>query len=492
MGRRGFVKTAALAGAGLAFGPALTRAFGQGASADAVSKQKQRPNILMIAADDLRAWLHCMGCEQARTPNLDRLAAMGMVFTRSYCPAPLCNPSRTALFTGKRPGTTGIYNNTGDWRSNEVTRDLPSLIEWLREHGYRTFGAGKIYHEIFTKYSEWDDYGGTGLNAQKPLPSPAPDGDGVDDIIFRPLTGGDTDMIDSNAVDYCVAKLQAETGEHGKPFLLGCGFHKPHLPLEVPQKYFDMYPLDQIELPKVQPSLDGLPPAGAKIALTGGEHALMLKTGRWKEAVRAYLACITFVDAQIGRLLDALEKSACKDNTIILFWTDHGWHLGEKQHWKKLTLWEEATRTPLIWVAPGVTKPGSTCERTVDHMGIYPTLCELTGVPVPAHVEGVSYRALLENPQAAWDRPAVSTNRQNSHAVRSEKWRYIRYADDTEELYDHDADPLEWKNLAGDSRCAAVKEDLKKWLPKINRPISVTDARSKPAKGDKRSRAEEE
>jgi len=503
--RRDFVKTAAIAGAGLAFVPALARASGQTkATATATAtdtppsgipqsvcqttrgladRTSRSPNILMIVADDLRAWLHCLGCEQVRTPNLDRLAAMGMVFTRSYCPAPLCNPSRTALFTGKRPGTTGIYNNTGDWRTNEVTRDLPSLIETLRAHGYLTFGAGKIYHEIFTKLSEWDDYGGTGLNGQKPLPSPAPDGDGVSDILFRPLIGEDNDMVDSNAVDYCIAKLRTMPAALEKPFLLGCGFHKPHLPMEVPQKYFDMYPLNQIELPKVQPSLDGIPPLGVRTALTGGEHEAILKSGRWKEAVRAYLACVTFVDAQIGRLLDALEKSACKDNTIILFWTDHGWHHGEKQHWKKSTLWEEAARTPLIWVVPGVTAPGSTCARTVDHMGIYPTLCELAGIPAPPHVEGASYASLLKNPQAAWSRPAVTTNKQNNHAVRSEKWCYIRYSDGTEELYDHDADPLEWKNLAGDPRHAPVKEDLKQWLPKINRPISVTSARSKPDKG---------
>jgi len=384
--RRAFVKTAALAGAGLALGPALARAFGKDDSSPAGTATAKTvntklptvnrggtaaaPNILMLAADDLRAWLHCLGCAQVKTPNLDRLAAMGMLFTRSYCPAPLCNPSRTALFTGRRPGATGIYGNSGDWRSNEVTRDFPSLIGWLREHGYQTFGAGKIFHEIFTKLSEWDDYGGTGLNAQKPLPSPAPDGDGVLDITFRPLIGEDKDMVDSNAVDYCIAKLRTMPATNEKPFLLGCGFHKPHLSLEVPQKYFDMYPLDQIELPQVQPTLDGLPPAGARVAREGGEYEPMIKSGRWKEAVRAYLACITFIDTQIGRLLDALENSACKDNTIILFWTDHGWHLGEKQHWKKLTLWEEATRTPLIWVVPGVTPPGSACARTVDHMGI--------------------------------------------------------------------------------------------------------------------------
>ena len=180
-----------------------------------------------------------------------------------------------------------------------------------------------------------------------------------------------------------------------------------------------------------------------------GDHAQIVESGKWKDAVQAYLAAIAYADMNIGRLIDALDKSPHRDNTIIVFWGDHGWHLGEKEHWRKFALWEEATRAPFIWVAPGVTKAGGVCERTVDFLSIYPTLCELCGITIPKHVEGVSIKKLLADPKAAWDRPALTTHGQGNHAVRTEKWRYIRYADGGEELYDEGKDPFEWTNLAG-------------------------------------------
>ena len=483
--RRAFFKTAALAGAGLAASPAIARAAraqgqkkapAQDSSFDATGK----PNVLMICIDDLRAWTGYLGHAQARTPNIDRLAAMCLAFTRAYCPAPVCNPSRTALLTGMRPSTTGVYNNGDDWRVNKIIGDSPTLPLWLKQHGYVSFGAGKIYHDNYRRESDWGEY--PTYERQKALPSPE-SRTGVKDIAFRPLIARDSDMVDTHTVDYCISKLQQK---HDKPFLIGCGLHKPHMPWEVPQKYFDMYPLDKIELPKVQPNLDGLPPEGKRMALAGGQHEAMLKTGRWKEAVQAYLACITFMDGQIGRLLDAFEKSAHKDNTIILFWVDHGWHHGEKQHWRKFCLWEEGTHVPVMWRVPGVTKPGATCARPVDHMAIFPTLCELLGLPLPPQkFEGVSYRALLENPEAAWERPALTTFMQNNHAVRTDKWRYIRYKEGGEELYDHDADPLEWNNLANDPRHAALKKELAKWFPKVNVTQQSIEEGGKKGKGKK-------
>jgi len=509
--RRAFVKTAALAGAGLALGPAITRAFAaknkdksqkpasaraSGAAAAGGNRDLENynpaadaigpfgaapagaPNILMIAIDDLRAWANYLGHPQVKTPNLDRLAAMGVAFTHSYCISPLCNPSRTALLTGLRPSTTGVYDNNVDWRKCRAANRVPTIPLWLRKHGYTAHASGKIYHDSFRRASDWDEYNPD--KNFKNLPSDVRD-KGVKQIVFRPVSVGDSAMTDHKTVDWCIERLQRK---YDKPLLLGCGFHKPHLAWEVPQKYFDMYPLDKIELPKVQPSLDGLAPTGRKWADKDGIHAAMLKSGRWKEAVQAYLACITFTDTQIGRLLDALERSAYKDNTIIVLWCDHGWHHGEKHHWRKSTLWEEATHTHLIYVAPGVTKPGGVCERAVDNSAIYPTLCELAGVPIPAHVEGKSIRALLANPAGAVpERPAVSTFEQNNHAVRTDKWRYIRYADGGEELYDHDADPLEWTNLAKDPKHAAVKEDLKKWFPKTNVPIDTSAFEEKAKNG---------
>jgi arylsulfatase A-like enzyme len=215
-----------------------------------------------------------------------------------------------------------------------------------------------------------------------------------------------------------------------------------------------------------------------------GDHAKIVASGRWKEAVQAYLATIAFCDAQVGRLLDGLEKSRHCDNTIVCLWSDHGWSLGEKTHWRKFALWEEPTRTVFVWKAPGVTQPGSVCQRTVDYLSIYPTLCELTGLPQPKHLEGRSILPLLKNPQSAWDLPAITTHGFQNHTVRTEGWRYIRYANGDEELYDESADPLEYVNLAGHTEHAARKKELSKWLPEVNAP-GLPDGRGDDANKNK-------
>jgi arylsulfatase A-like enzyme len=206
-----------------------------------------------------------------------------------------------------------------------------------------------------------------------------------------------------------------------------------------------------------------------------GDHRKVVEAKQWEKAVQAYLACISFADAEVGRLLDALDRSEHARNTIIVLWSDHGWHLGEKQHWRKFALWEEATRVTFMVVAPGVTKPNSRSARTVNLMDIYPTLIDLCGLPRKPELEAASLVPLLRDPQAKWERPSLTTYGCNNHAVRSERWRYIRYADGSEELYDHDADPLEWKNLAHEAKYASVKTDLAKWLPKVNAPDAPTE-----------------
>jgi len=291
--------------------------------------------------------------------------------------------------------------------------------------------------------------------------------DGVGGIRFGPLDCEDKDMVDYQSVSYIVKKLGQP---QDKPFFFACGLHKPHMPWSVPKKYYELYPIDNIQLPKVQENdLDDIPPAGIAMARPDGDHAAILKSGRWKVAVQEYLATISFCDAMIGRLIDGFDKSAYKDNTIICLWSDHGWHLGEKQHWRKFALWEEATRAPYMWIVPGVTKPGGVCNRTVDYMQIYPTLCDLAGLPLPKHVEGESIRKLLANPDAPWDKPAITTWLYNNHAVRNEEWRYIRYANGDEELYHNLMDPLEWNNLASRPEYARQKEEMARWLPKVNK-----------------------
>jgi arylsulfatase A-like enzyme len=430
-----------------------------------------KPNVLIIAVDDLNHWVRHLGrYNQVVTPNIDRLAARGVTFANAYAAAPVCNPSRAALMSGLRPSTTGVYNNGIDWRP-VISREK-TLVTHFRANGYKTAGAGKIYHGGFDRTDEWDEFGKERGGPCKLLNST----DGVGGIKFSPVDCGDEGISDYSIADFGIAQLQRT---HDKPFLVTVGFHKPHMPWNVPKKYFDMYPLDKIELPPYrEDDLSDIPPAGKRFARAPGsnspdvpsDHELMLKSGRWKEAVQAYLASITYVDGQIGRVLDALDRSAHRDNTIILLFGDHGWSLGEKHHWRKFALWEEPTRAPFIWVAPGVTKAGTTSSRTVDFMSIYPTLADLCGLPIPAHVEGRSIRPLLVDPSANWGRAAVTTHGRENHAVRTAQWRYIRYQNGDEELYDETKDPYEWTNLAGDKRYDTLKEELAELFPKINNP----------------------
>lgn len=443
-----------------------------------------RPNVLFIAVDDLRDWVGYFGHNpQTKTPNYDRLARMGTSFTRAYCASPVCNPSRTALMSGLRPSTSSVYENNVDFRP--IIPPAKMLTTAFRNAGYFVHGAGKIYHEAYRRREEWDDY----LEKERGDPRPASgQSDGVGGIKFAPLDCRDDQLSDWRIADYGIASLQRK---HDQPFFLAVGFHKPHMPWNVPRKWFDLFPLESIKLPPyLENDLDDLPPAAVRMAHPETDHVPMQKSGRWKEAIQAYLATIAYCDMNLGRLLDALEKSAYRDNTIICLWGDHGWHLGEKHHWRKFALWEEATKAPFMWVVPGVTKPNTICERTVDFMSIFPTLTDLCGIPTPAHNEGVSIRRLLADPKASWDLPALTTYRFNNHTVRSEGWRYIRYANGDEELYDEAKDPNEWTNLAAKPEFAARKAELATYLPKTNAP----DPSERPAKderqGKKRKKAD--
>ncbi len=443
-----------------AIGAAL---FGLTARVDAQDKAK--PNVLFIAVDDLNHWVgHLHRNPQTKTPNIDRLAKMGVTFTNAHCAAPICNPSRTALLSGKRPSTTGVYDN-GQPFEKAVTADQ-SLVMHFKKSGYETLGMGKLWHGGLGFPSQWTatggkERGGDHGNARSKLTDRS-----IGPIKFGIIDGDDADVPDTQIADYGIAELGKR---HDKPFFLTVGFHKPHMPWNVPRKYFDMHPLESIQLPPVQENdLSDIPQAGKKMAHAFGDHEKVLASGRWKEAVQAYLASISYLDGQVGRVLDALEKSPYRDNTIICFWGDHGWHLGEKEHWRKFALWEEATRAPFIWVVPGKTKPGSVCDASVDFMSIYPTLCEAAGLEKPAHLEGVSIDSLLRDPGSKWNTPALTTHGRNNHALRNNRWRYIRYADGSEELYDHSNDPYEWKNLAGSAEFAGVKSELAKFFPTVN------------------------
>ena len=433
-----------------------------------------RPNVLFIAIDDLNHWVGHLGRNsQTRTPNIDRFASSGVTFTKAYCTAPACNPSRASLMSGQRPSTTGCYLNEQNWRPGISEDKL--LNSHFFKAGYRVYGAGKIYHGAGDRGGDWTDY-----SPGHARPNSGDKTDGVGGLKFGKLDIGDEDMPDYRVVSYGLRKLNEQSDQ---PFFLAIGLAKPHLPFAVPKKWFDQFPLDSIQLPPHRDNdLNDVPPAGAKMANAKGDHARVLKSGRWKEILQAYLASIAFCDSQVGRLLDGLEASPYRDNTVVVLWSDHGWSLGEKSHWRKFALWEEPTRTVFAWRVPGVTQPGGTCARAVDFTCIYPTLCELTGQPLPSHLEGRSVVPLLRSPKAAWDFPAITTHGYKNHAVRSDGWRYIRYANGDEELYDNEHDPLEYINLAKQAEYAERKTELAKWLPK-------TDAPSLPSKRGKGRKA---
>lgn len=440
-----------------------------------------KPNILLIISDDLNDWIGPMhGHPQSKTPNIDKLATRGMTFLNNQCAAPLCNPSRAAFLSGLRPSTTGIYGNQQTWMPH-IPVGL-CINDYIRTVGYQSLGAGKIFHYRNYRPEEWTEVAFPSDDTLPHQPAkrrPGPFGyrmftEGKPDAPFNEQRE-EKELVDSQSVQWCTERLNRETTQ---PFFMVCGIHRPHIPWDVPKKYFDQFPLDSIQLPEVLPNdLDDLPPAGIKMIGKlgpGSYHDTIVKKGLWKDRVRAYLASISYADAKVGELVDALDRSPNKDNTIILFVSDHGWHLGEKQHWSKTTLWNESARTPMIWVVPGITPAGSTCSKGVDMMSIYPTLCELAGVPIPKHVEGISIKPLLQNPNAPWDTPGLSTMNQGNHTLATDKWRYIRYADGSEELYDEQADPNEWHNIAAKPENADIIRKLSAYLPKKNAaPVPV-------------------
>jgi len=424
----------------------------------------EKPDVLFIAIDDMNDWTGCLGGHpQASTPNLDRLVSRGTLFTNAHCAAPACNPSRAALMSGLRPFSSGIYHNAQPY--GLPLKDTLTLNRYLIQEGYKVIGGGKIYHGggglPDEGKTDWHEYFGRGGDPRPPVACVS----GLNKAHFDwgPLDVADEEMGDYRLVSWASEQLQKK---HDRPLFLAVGFVKPHLPWYAPRKYFDMFPVDSIQLPEVKADdLDDVPEPGLKMARPEGDHKAVVGHDQWKHAVQGYLATIKFVDEQIGRLTQAVDRSKRAENLVIVLWSDHGWHLGEKQHWRKFALWEDATRPPLAFIAPGVTQPNVRCDAPVDFMCIYPTLVDLMGLTIPGHVEGPSVRPLLEDPGAAWEHVGLTTHGRGNHGVRDAHWRYIRYADGSEELYDHRRDPHEWTNLAGEADCADVKRRLAKALP---------------------------
>lgn len=455
MHRRQFLKTLGAGAAALLLNGCLE----SGVSAGDSARQK---NVLFICLDDLNDWVGCIGGHpDTQTPNIDALGRRGIVFANAYCSSPLCGPSRAAFLSGMRASTTGMYDNLSKFSDHEELVSHTNLPQLFRQSGYAAYGAGKIFHHDYPGY--WDEFLPRGprlYNAGEPKRN----GTNIPGIFdWGPLDRSDEDMDDYRMAQFAVDRLGMR---HARPFFLGCGIYLPHAPWYAPRNYFDKFPMDSITMPVIKPDdLEDIPPVGRSISNPKYTQAVE-ETGKQREAVQAYLACINFVDTQVGRILDALERSPARDNTIVVLFGDHGLHLGEKQKWHKDSLWAEAARAPLIIYAPGMRGNGLVCERPVSLIDLYPTLAELCGFQAPGNLEGHSLVKLLRDPSAEWEYPAITNRRKDQTSVRTQHWSYIRYQDGSEELYDIQADPYEWINLAGRGEYDAIKAELLAYVPK--------------------------
>jgi arylsulfatase A-like enzyme len=455
-----------------------------------VSFAAARPNVVMIAVDDMNDWIGPMGNTYVKTPNLDRLAQRGITFQNAHTVGIFCAPSRASLFTGRLPSTTGCYEETPTVFQCPQFRPLQ---EAFHESGYETYGMGKLYHHIagFLDLRGWTEYN-TQTGAQKssgwgadswdfegvPLPDPYPhslfnqkarDPEKAKKAGFMesaPLPNA----VEENMADTLRANWAAEVlgRKHGKPFFLGVGFYAPHFPNYAPKKYFDLYDSRTMWRPELKAGdLDDLPPKIRKAQLSrkASIHDKLVELGILDEAMLGYMSCISYADAMVGRVLDALDKSPYRDNTVIVLWSDNGYHLGEKGQWGKHTLWQRTTNVPMLWAGPGLAR-GASIDASAMLTDIYPTLVELCGLKPDPALEGKSLAGALKNPALAKDRPVLTVAEKDQYSVVNTQWRYIHYADGTEELYDEKNDPHEWKNLAENPEFEKVKEKMNASAPK--------------------------
>lgn len=441
---------------------------------------KEKPNVVFIVADDLNAWIEPLGRHpQVKTPNINRLAARGTTFSRAYCSAPYCNASRMSVFTGCLPSRSGIYQNEPFW---EAPLRYKTFLELIREAGYYCFGAGKVFHGTFDYASAgrarsasatwrdsqnrpemWDDFH---VNQPEPMPPQRPlngmfDFDNFDQVLpwnhlfdwgILPAERED-EIPDASTVEKITEFLANPTQG---PFFCAAGLYKPHLPWYAPKRFFDLYPIDDVALPFVKSDdLDDVPDIAKRWALNPPDHETVLKHGQWKHAVQAYLAAISYCDEMIGKILDAVEASPERDNTLVVLWGDNGFHLGEKLHWRKFVLWEEATRVPLIVAPPAGNRVLPRVDTPVSLVDIFPTIFEFADLAIPDNIDGLSLAPLMHGIAESRGEGVITTWQKGNHSLRYGKWRYTRYVDGAEELYDQYNDPNEWTNLALDNLYSA-------------------------------------
>jgi len=422
----------------------------------------EQPNVLLIAVDDLNNFPTFTGrYPDAQTPNMDRLAEQGTVFTQAYCQFPLCGPSRASIMSGLHPITLGYERHVKDEKVQERAAELGTelLHTYFANRGYKTMAVGKVFHSHVPKGTV-DESGGRGgfnsptgkLGKNWPQKGTSTDWAAVDDEL-------EPKFPDYEAAEWAVERLQQT---HDKPFLLMVGFLRPHVAWYAPQKYFDLYDKEKITLPRYEKyDLDDVPQAAKDISILDQMPRTdwAIENNQWRNILHAYLACISFVDAQVGKVLDALEASPHADNTIVVLYSDHGYHIGEKNTFQKQSLWERSTKVPMIIAGPG-TQANMRSDRVVSLIDIYPTILEMAGLPANPKNEGRSLVPLLKDPALNWPYPAFTGWKQDSFSIQTERYHYIRYKDGSEELYDHSKDLDEITNLATNPEYASVKAQL--------------------------------
>lgn len=446
-----------------------------------VHGQKERPNVILITVDDLNRYIGVMD-GLAQTPNMDALAKEGMLFMNAHANYPACNPSRTSFLTGLRPETTGHVTNAGNFRTHQGNDDLQTLPQFFQSKGYDAIAAGKVFHKQRGNKAnpdpesdpqswndQWIGHPGT-QGKEKYLNTDGygkwHDGERTDYLgkfgFWGPIDKPTTHTGDWRAAKYGVDYLKED---HDKPFFMAIGIFRPHSPQLAPQEFFDMYPLDRIPMPELpEDDMDDVPGKGKK-NFSSDFVRLVKEKDQMKLAMQGYLASISFADACIGQLLDALKASQYADNTIVMLVSDHGFQLGHKNRWEKYSLWNMATQIPMIIRYPGMQNAGQVSEKSVSLLDLYPTLVDLAGFKIPKKLEGHSMKPLLENPDFNWEHPAIVTfPKPGSYSVKKDHWDYIRYDNGAEELYDLSTDPNEYTNLARRPEYQAVIDQLKGYL----------------------------
>ncbi len=436
---------------------------------------ENQPNVLMISIDDLNDWTSCLGGHpQAATPNIDRLADQGTLFANAHCQAPVCNPSRASMMTGRYPHSTGVYFLSPDLRRAPALAKATTLPEYFANHGYQTMGIGKLFHTNDQRF--FQEYGGRGgIVGPRPRKKISqPHGHPLWD--WGAFPEQDTEIPDWHYAQWAAKKLQQE---YDQPFFLAVGFFRPHVPMYAPASWFNQHPRSKIRLPDIaDDDLQDISPYAVNLTTlqhVSPTHAWMKSSGEWDHAVQAYLACISFVDHCVGMVLDGLESGPNASNTLVILFSDHGFHLGEKNHWAKRTLWEDGTRVPLILSTPGA-HTGQVCKRPVELIDVFPTLLDLTNLPDDPKQEGQSLRPLLANPDADWTHPAITSFGPGNYSVRSTRYRYIQYLDGSREFYDHQSDENEWNNRIDDPSLAEVIQQHAIHIPKKPHALLAGDS----------------